>query len=314
VNSRHPARSRPIPSKRWTTTAAVLAGSAVLAACGSSTTTGPSSAAGGAQQPAPPVAVVDSNVTAQMLAAAPRSSSHSDEAAFTLRAYTAGGRPAADESVSWWVGPMAPLSGVHPAHWLQAGSASAATYVASASATTDASGEARIVLFGQPAKAMEMVAVRVGDLNSYDQSLGRGIGLLDAWWTTPSTTPTAPVGYRVTLSPFLAADGPGQRTVFHVHVADASGAPINGAGVNWVPQPAAGKASAGSSMGSSAVTSPGMATMASTKAVTDPAGNATYSFQRPANGNYCGLRVVVTQPGSHGRVAGGMASELLTPS
>lgn len=209
---------------------------------------------------------------------------------------------------------MVPLSGVHPAHWFQAGTASTRTYVASATARTDASGEARIVLFGQPARAMEMVAVGVGDLDSYDQTLGRGVGLLDAWWTTPSTTPTAPVGDRVTLSPFLASIGPGQRAVFHVRVADASGTPIVGAGIDWVPQPAAGKTSACSSMGSSALTSPGMAAMAPTKAVTNTAGDATYSFQRPDNGNYCGLRLVVTHQGSEGRVAGGMASELLTAS
>jgi len=326
MDIRHFTRGRPTGSKRWAAAVVVLAGSAALAACGSSSTATSSGAAGRTQRSSPPVAVVDSNVTAQMVAAAPRASSRSDEATFTLHAYTARGRPAVGEPVSWWIGPMVPLSGVHPAHWLQAGTAAAKTYVASATPRTDASGEARIVLFGQAAKTMEMVAVRVGDLDSYQQMLGRGVGLLDAWWTTPSTTPTASVGDRVTLSPFLASIRPGQRTVFHVHVADASGSPIVGAGIDWVPQQAAGQTSAGSrmgssamtssttGMGSSAMTSPGMEAMAPTKVVTNAAGDASYSFQRRQNGNFCGLRVVVTRPGSRNRVAGGMAGELLTAS
>lgn len=343
----HPsAVARPPRSRWWGVAALVMAGSAALAACGSSvgtgsaagssgssTTSGSAAANGGSPGSSTGVAVVLSDVTAQMVTAAPQVSSHSDEATFTLHALTASGQAAAGQPVSWWVGPMVPLSGVHPAHWFEAGTAAAKPYVASAATTTDASGQARIVLFGQPAKAMEMVAVRVGDLNSYDMAAGHGVGLLDAWWTTPSTTPTAPVGDRVTVSPFLAATHPGERTVFQVHVTDASGDPIVGAGVDWVPQPVGGTAAMGSSMGSSSMTSASMGSssmtsstaamggdtssapvMTPTMAVTNAAGDASYSFQRSDHGTYCGLRVVVTQPGAKTRVAGGMAGELLTPS
>lgn len=333
----HSAATRTPRSPRWAVIALVLAGSAALAACGSSTTTASSAAStgssptsgsaaanGGSHRSSIPVTAVLSDVTAQMVTAATQGSSHSDEATFTLRALTASGQAAAGQPVSWWVGPMVPLSGVHPAHWFKAGTAAAKPYVASDTTTTDASGRARIVLLGQPAKTMEMVAVRVGDLSSFDQALGHGVGLLDAWWTTPSTTPTAPVGDRVTVSPFLAATHPGQRTVFHVHVTDASGAPIVGAGIDWVPQPAGGTAM-GSSMGSSSMTSSttargagtsssAAAAMTPTMAVTNTAGDASYKLQRPDHGSYCGLRVVVTKPGSKNRVAGGMAGELLTPS
>lgn len=127
--------------------------------------------------------------------------------------------------------------------------------MASATTTTGATGEARIVLIGQPAKAMEMVAVHIGNLSSYDQALGHGIGLLDAWWTIPSATPTAPISDRVTVSPFLSATHPGQRTDFRVQVTNATGHPIVGAGVDWVPQPARGTTAMGSSMESSASTS-----------------------------------------------------------
>jgi hypothetical protein len=239
---------------------------------------------------------------------------------------------------------MVPLSGVHPAHWFEAGTAAARPYVAAASTRTDEAGRARIVLFGQPAGDMEMVAVRIGDLSSYDASAGRGVGLLDAWWTTPSSTPTAPVGDRVTLSPFLAATRPGQRTVFSVHVADTAGRPIAGAGVEWVPEPAGSAAMTGSGVGSTGMGSSaasmgssttsmgssttsmgssttsmaagssmaGAASMSPTMVVTDKAGNASYLLQRPDHGTSCGLRVVVTQPGSDARIAGGMAAELLT--
>lgn len=322
--------TRPLRSHRRAVAVLVMACSAALAACGSSATSGSASAAasGGSNRSLVPVAVVQSDVAAQMVTAAPRRSSRADEATFTLHAFTASGRPAAGQPVSWWVGPMMPLSGMHPAHWFKAGTAAAGPYVASAASTTDASGQARIVLLGQPAKDMEMVAVRVGALSSYDRALGHGIGLLDAWWTTPSTVPTAPVGDRVTVSPFLAATRPGQRTVFRVHVADASGSPIAGAGVDWVPQPAGGAAAMGSSMGSSAMSSsttamgagmgagmsPSAAAMTPTTAVTNAAGDASYSLRRPDGGSYCGLRVVVTQPGSATRVAGGIAGELLTLS
>ncbi len=333
----HLAVPRALRSRRWALAALVMAGTAALSACGSSATsasgttggssvTGSTAGGGGSHRPSTGVAVVDSDVTAQMVSAAPRGSSRSHEATFTLHALTTSGRVAAGQPVSWWVGPMVPLSGVHPAHWFKAGTAAAKPYVASAATTTDASGQARIVLLGQPAKAMEMVAVRVGDLSSYDQALGHGVGLLDAWWTTPLTTPTAPVGDRVTVSPFLAATHPGQRTVFHGHVADASGRPIAGAGIDWVPQPAGGTAAmGGSSMGSSSMTSSttamGAATSSSsaaamtpTMAVTNTAGDASYSLRRPDHGSHCGVRVVVTQPGSKSRVAGGMAAELLSAS
>lgn len=84
----------------------------------------------------------------------------------------------------------------------------------------------------------------------------------------------------------------------------------------------------GSSMGSSAMSSsttamgagmgagmsPSAAAMTPTTAVTNAAGDASYSLRRPDGGSYCGLRVVVTQPGSATRVAGGIAGELLTLS
>jgi hypothetical protein len=146
----------------------------------------------------------------------------------------------------------------------------------------------------------------VGDLSSYSPALGRGVGLLDAWWTTPSTSPTAPVGDRVTVRPFLAASRPGQRAVFDVHVEDGAGASVTGAGVDWVPQPAGTSSMGMSSMGMSA------SGMGTTTAVTDSSGNASYTLQRPDQGAYDGLQVVVTRPGSGSRVAGEVTGELLT--
>lgn len=58
---------------------------------------------------------------------------------------------------------------------------------------------------------MEMVAAKVGGLDGFGASAGHGVGLLDAWWTTPSTQPTVPVGDKVQVTPFLTSSQPGQR-------------------------------------------------------------------------------------------------------
>lgn len=293
------------PSRRLAWVPISLLASAAIAACGSSS--GAASTATTSGRPSAAVAVVDSDVTAQMVAAAARPSAHANEATFTLRALTASGSPAAGEPVSWWVGPMVPLSGVHPAHWYEAGTSAAAPYVATATAKTNAAGQARIVLLGQPAKRMEMVAVRVGDLSSYDTALGRGLGLLDAWWTTPSTSPTAPVGDRVTVTPFLAQTRPGARTDFQVKVANAAGAPIVGAGVSWTPS----KVATGSGMGmGSSSTAMGSSMSAAPAATTNAAGTASFAFSEPKQAGGWSFRAVVTQPGSARRIAGGMAGQL----
>ena len=294
-----------------------VAGSTVLAACGSTAATSAASApAGGAasSQPAAassspaPVAVVESSVTAQMVSAASGASSSSHEATFTLHAYTAAGRPAAGEPVSWWVGPMVPLSGVHPAHWFKAATAAAGPYVVSATTVTGASGQAQIVLLGQRAKVMEMVAVRIGDLDSFSQAAGRAVGQLDAWWTAPSSTPTAPAGDRVTISPFLAATQPGSSTMFSVRVTSGAGVPIAGAGVDWVPQSPVHPSMTGSG---SAGASSSQVAIPPSMTYTNAAGATSYTFHRPGHGSTWALRFVVTKPGSKSRVSGAAAAELL---
>lgn len=318
-----PSKGTPRQARRAAPIAAVLATGLVLAACGSAASpadTKPAAAAAANSSTA--VTTVDSSVTAQMLAAAPATASHRDEATFTLTAHTAAGKTAAGQPVTFWIGPMVPESGVHPAHWYRSGTQAAAPYIASFTSTTNAAGQATLLLLGQPAQTMEMVAVKIGDLTSFDSAAGHGLGLLDAWWTTASSTPTAPVGDQVQLSPFLAATRPGQSTLFRVRVTTAAGTPVAGAGVMFIPQKPAGSRNAGPSISGSSpmatsptpAASPGMTASGMTPVAkqTDAAGVTTYLFTRPATGTACPLRVVVTQPSSTARIAGGMAGELVT--
>lgn len=305
------SRGRMVPSRRFSRHtrlglgAAVLCSALALSACGSSSASTARTSEGSAP---PPVATVDTDTTAVMVTAASSDSSALHEATFTLTARTATGRPAVGEPVSFWVGPMTPLSGVSPAAWYQTGTAPARAYVVSASSRTDGAGQARIVLFGQPAGSMEMVAVRIGDLDSFDASLGRGEGLLDAWWTTPKSMPTAPVGDRVTVTPFLAAVRPGAATRFVVRVTDAAGKPVAGAGVELIAHPpTSGSMMGSSSMGSSSMASSGTSTRSAT---TDGAGEVSERVAASAMAPVV-LRVVVTEPGSTDRVAGGMAALLV---
>ena len=261
--------------------------SVILGACGSTptvqntqTTQSPSLAK---------VATILTSKTAQVLLAGTK-------ATFTVTALTVSGKPAVDEPVSFTMGQMVPLSGVPVKDWFETGSAGAAKYVSSFEAKTNSLGQSSLVLNAQPTGTMEMIGVQVGSLSSYSPSKV-AIASMDAWWTTPSATGTAPVGDYVTVSPFETTQSAPQRNL-SVLVSSSIG-PISGAQVDFVPKKAAAPSSA-NSMGNP---STGASTTSGYSVATNASGLASYTSTGTTPQ---AIRIVATQAGSANRIAGGM--------
>ncbi len=222
------------------------------------------------------------NKTAQMVQAG-------HEASFVITATTNTGQPASNQPVTFYIGPMVPLSGNAPVAWYQSGTTSGSSYIASYSKTTNHQGQATLVLRGQPTKSMEMVGVSVGGLSSYVAGKG-ALGSMDAWWTTPSTMPSAPVGDYVTVSPFITKVSGGSSPKISVITGSPKG-PIPNASVDFIPKP--------TSMASSMSSTGGMMVM------TSSTGKAAYSVMVPSAG-LLPIRIVATEGSAMTRVAGGM--------
>lgn len=282
----------------------------VLAACGSSGSSGssPSSgssgttAASGGSSSVPAVATLQVNKTAQILAAAPSAGSKTNEATFVLTALDKAGKPVANAPVTFYIGPMVPLSGHPPTSFTASSSSGAAKYIASSTPTTDAAGQATITLLGQPADTMEMIGVKVGKLSTFNVKKGKAVGTLDAWWTAPTAAKAPPVGAYVTTTPFAAIYAKGAAAPSIKITAMTATGPIAGATVSVTPKSVGAKKSS-SSMGSSSST----ATMLKTSS----SGSVTYPvmFTKTAKGGKAALRIVVTQANGN-RVAGGMVVQL----
>ena len=246
------------------------------------------------------VALVEANKSAQVLAAAPAKSSSANEAVFTLTAYNAKGNPVKGAKVSYFIGPMKPLGNAGPAAWYRSGTPGAKAYIANFSKLTNSAGQATVTLYGQPADTMEMVGVRIGNLNSFDKPAKRAIGTLDAWWTN-SQSGGAPVGDYVTAAPFMAAGAANKSKTVTVTAMSKTG-PIPGAAVQYIVESGSsgGMGSSGSSgsMGSSS-------SSGSMSKTTNAQGHATFTVT-PGKAGKLPVRIVVTQPSSTARVAGGM--------
>ncbi len=251
------------------------------------------------------VATVTVNKTAQVLAGTLHAGSKRDEAVFVLTARTKKGSPAANQPVTFYIGPMAPLSGVGPAHWYASGTSAAKKYVASYTDITNKKGEATLVLLGQPTNSMEMVGVRIGNLSSYNVKTKKVGGVLDAWWTSPSATRTAPVGDYVTTTPFLTSSKKGSQVGFAIGVYSSQG-PIQGAHVTI------GGAGMGSGTGGSTMMGSSNSTaMPITQLTTSSSGMVTDTIMEPNQRSVQPARIVVTAPKRDERIAGGMSVEWL---
>ncbi|MDA8393442.1 MAG: hypothetical protein M0Z87_11750 [Actinomycetota bacterium] len=173
-----------------------------------------------------PVKVVSADVTSQVLPAAGEKSAIRNKATFLLSATSSGHRPAAFEPVTFYIGLMAPGSGVAPTTWIPSSSPAAAPYIAYASRSTDRWGHAALVLKGQTAQTMEMVAVKVGNLSGYNPVTNKAAAALDAWWTTPQSSPTAHPYDTTTVFPFMRRTSKSSIPV-HVYTRHA-GMPVGG--------------------------------------------------------------------------------------
>jgi hypothetical protein len=243
------------------------------------------------------VSEIQVNKTAQMVQAG-------KSATFVLTATTSTGQAASNLPVTVYIGPMVPLgSGVST--WYNSASGSAKTYLDSFSHTTNSSGQATITLSGQPAKSMEMVGVKIGSFQSFNPQTMKGAGLLDAWWTTSATVPTAPVGDYVVVKPFAVTVKPGASQTLTVTAMSPAG-PISGASVLVTPKSAT---SSSSSMGSSSSNS--MSSTGGTTLMTNASGQVSYVVKTGSTAMAAlPVRFVVSQ--GMGRVAGGMNAEVVT--
>ncbi|CAB1127879.1 conserved exported protein of unknown function [Candidatus Hydrogenisulfobacillus filiaventi] len=267
-----------------------LAGAAALAV--SAAGCGPV-AAGSHTQPAAAASRAPAPVT--LLTAAPTGMvvPAGQAATFTVTAYTAGMHPAAGRSVTFFIGPMTPLSGVPPKAWYPTGSAGAQRYVSGFSTRTDARGQATITLKPQGAGVMEMVGIDVGNLKTYDSASGRPLASLDAWWTTAAATPHTPPGSSLTVSPWVAVAAPHSRVPLEVTAAGPAG-PVAEAAVT-ITSPLLGQ-------------SAGM-TANGTMLTTSRTGQARMSLAMGPAAGYP-VRIVATWPDG-ARVAGGINAALL---
>lgn len=238
------------------------------------------------------VTLVNVNRTAQVLAAAPGKSSSAHEAVFTLTAYNAQGKPVKNAKVAYFIGLMTPLGNMMPMTWYRSGRSGANAYIESYTKRTNASGQARLTLFGQPSNTMEMIAVQVGNLSSFDAKTKQPVGLLDAWWARPNSAGTA-AGDYVVATPFMASgvSATGERVT--VTAMSASG-PIPHASVQY-------------SVETSGTGGMGMSGNSNQKTMSaSQQGRAIFTAIPGAAGDMP-VRVVVAQPGGASRVAGGMS-------
>lgn len=238
------------------------------------------------------VAELQTNKTAQMVEAG-------QQATFVVTATGSGGQPAAGQPVTVYIGPMVPL-GAGVSQWYTTGSAGISHYVSSYSKKTDSMGQATIVLAGQPVKTMEMVGIKVGSFSTFSPSAMKGAGLMDAWWTTPSTSPTAPVGDYVVVKPFAQDVPAGTAQPLLVSVMSPSG-PVSGASVSVTP-----KTGGSSSMGSSS----SMSSAGGTTMTTNSQGQVSYTAKAGAAMSALPVRIVVSK--GMGRIAGGMNADVVS--
>lgn len=221
-------------------------------------------------------------------------------ATFVLTASTKNGKPAVNEPVTFYIGTMVPLSGMPPTRWISSRTPAARPYIAQASRVTNRRGQATLVLSRKPANTMEMIAVAVGSLSSYSASSMTALGSLDAWWTTPTSRPSAPIGDSVTVRPFLERVAPLSRVRLSVTV-DSPHGPVKHAHVLFIP-----KMGGMSSMGA-------MSNAGSTAVMTNQAGEAFWVGEAGSMAGGYPTRIVVTEGAAKGRAAGGMNSELVVP-
>lgn len=272
----------------WVKLAVMTGAGGVLAVgCGTQTSSPPpatSAPATSSVSTAPPtVAKLTTSKTAQLLMAASAAKSTTNEASFTVTAYTASGQPAAGEPVSFYIGPMVPLSGVPPHAWYQTGTADAAKYVASYSPTTNSQGQATITLYGQPTGTMEMIGVDVGNLKTFSTTADKALGSMDAWWTAPSAAAGTSIGDYLVASPFAQTVSPGKSVQLTVTAMGPHG-PLSGAKVSF--------------------SSKGMGSMAAT--VTSTSSQGITSYMVMTGSTMTPVRVVATVGSSGIRVAGGL--------
>ena len=145
------------------------------------------------------VKTIDANITSQVLPA----STKANKATFELTAFSGHHRVAVGQKVTFYIGIMAPGSGVPPTTWIPSNSKAAKAYIYHASKFTNRFGQASLVLKGQSNQTMEMIAVKVGNFSSYNATTNKASAALDAWWTTPSSTPGATAYNAVTVHPFM---------------------------------------------------------------------------------------------------------------
>lgn len=305
------------------TTASATSGSS----SGSSGGMSASSSSSGSSASGPAVAQILSDKTAQVLMAASHSKSAQHEATFVLTALTASGKPAAGEPVTFYIGPMVPLSNIPPKEWYASGTPSSHTYIASYSKTTDSKGRATLVLYGQPAKTMEMVGAKIGNLSSYSVQAMHAVGSLDAWWTTPSIAPGAPVGDYATVTPWVATERPHHTVNLSVKVESPSG-PVAAADVSFAAKAGKGSAtgaasgaasgmssssSSGMSSGSSSGQTSSMGSQSGPVISTDASGTAAYAVKTGGAKSVLPIRIVAMKSQSTARISGGMNAELIVP-
>ncbi len=252
--------------------------SVILSACG--TTSSSTSTTTSVSKPQTGVYTILTSKTAQMVQSG-------QDATFTLTALSKSGAPVPQAPVSFYLGTMVPLSGIGVKTWVKSGTTAASPYVVSASARTDSAGKATLILKGQPVNTMEMIGVSVGTLSTFSQTKG-AIGSMDAWWTSPGTSPTAPIGDYVTVSPFATVASSSSQHL-SILVSSPSG-PVPGASVTVTP-----KTSMSSGMGSPATSPMSYSTSSNGMVSTDVMASSTTPF-----------RIVATMKGSTSRIAGGM--------
>ncbi|MDA8192933.1 MAG: hypothetical protein M0Z53_02880 [Thermaerobacter sp.] len=221
-------------------------------------------------------------------------------ATFVVTAVTSAGKPAVNQPVTFYIGPMVPLSGIPPKHWYASGTPQGNAYISSFTRMTNNSGQATLVLKAQPTKSMEMVGVRIGNLSSYSTSQGKALGSLDAWWTTPTTSPTAPVGDWVTLSPWVT-NSPANQTVPLTVMVNSPTGPVAGATVSFAMKGGMGSTSRSSMSSSGGVTR-----------TTGSSGQVVYSVKTGAMMAMTPIRIVVSSASTMMRVSGGMNAELIS--
>lgn len=143
---------------------------------------------------------------------------------------------------------------------------------------------------------MVMIAFKIGNLSTYNPVTGgNAAGAMDAWWTTSSTTPTAPVGEVMSSTPIAVTVSPGASTTLQMSLKSLSG-PVGNASVQFINM------------------SKKLTLKTAAKTTTNNQGQASVTFTAPSSAGMYPLKTVPSTTAGARLDGGALTAVIVTPN